>query len=300
MLNPDHSMLFESTGEIEPRGIALRPDEDNSTQAEQPARIIEEVQRILGLNGFTINFRALGRFERFVPDLWNGVRHCLTAEDFQDATDILQMEALLAARRLQEFNDDFLWKIDQPEMFHLKAGLDFYTFILPKLLILVSGLKIRFSQEKKVKEPFPTPLRVEQDPGINGVQKVFEEIRELLPLCAVDHHLNNDKRWASFMERPWGYLEALAQGDSCYRLARSLRKTSEKLARTLMDQAGRFDARALFDALPEKLLELERLLSILTIQTSILQVSFRPADILYEHVRAALSKSSATDSVRSK
>ena len=298
-------MLFESTGGIAPPGVAppgvaSPPDEVNSTQAEKPARITEDVERILGLNGFTINFRALGRFERFVPELWDAVRECLTAENFRDATDILQTEALLAARRLQEFNDDFLWEIDQPEMFRLKAGFDFYTFILPKLLILVSSLKISFSQGKRVREPFPTPQRAEQDAEILGVQTVFEQIRELLPLGTLDHHLNSAKKWASFLVGPWGYLEALSQGDSCYRIARSLRKTSEKLARTLRDQVCRPDAGALMEPLPEKLIELERLLSVLTIQTSILQVTCRPADIFHEHVRAALSQPSGTDSVRSR
>lgn len=260
--------------------LVLFPEEVKPGTARQLARINEEIIRCVGLSGFTVNFRAWGKFEKFIPMLWDLVRPCVGAAGFQDASDAIRMEALLSASNLRQFNDELPLPLSESAIYQLKSGLDFYSFMLPQLLIAVSTLRLALSDSQNTGEQTMPAEGVGESLTTDRFRDLFEAVQKTIPLSSPANPFKTSKIWSRFFEMACLYLAPLCQSHSYNRMSSRLGNLAGRLAENFVEYLApaEIERGTAFHSLLEKIIDLEKLLPSLIVQVSMLQLSWKPAE----------------------
>ena len=115
-----------------------------STGAPAPAsnetkRVAYEIKQSVGIKGFVLNLTSSSALAAGMPACWDAIRPCLETQELEDATAQILSEASRLAEDLGETNHKSSLRLSHDEASQLQVGLDFYRFLLPKMLVLTSA-----------------------------------------------------------------------------------------------------------------------------------------------------------------
>ncbi len=128
-------------------GLLGSTEESNNPAVEESKRLAYEIKQTLGIKGFVVDLAGSVSLATVLPACWDLVRPCLETPELEDAAAQILNEASRFAENLGETNHKSSLRLSHGEASHLQAGLDFYHFLLPKMLVLTSALCLACDQE---------------------------------------------------------------------------------------------------------------------------------------------------------
>jgi len=242
--------------------------------SKESKRLAYEIRQTLGIKGFVLNLAGSASLAAGLPACWDAVRPCLETSELEDAAAQILSEASSLAEGLGEANGKSSLRLSQVEASHLQAGLDFYHFVLPKMLVLTSALRLACEQDLlkrgMTEEPAPGRNAVEED----GLQNVFKKIRRIL---SVQGPVSMPRAWSKYLAAASPQLKPVIQGENYHRASNQLHTISRQLAPGFQDRISSVETGNL-QALAEQVRDLEGLLPSLIMSITLLELFFRPSD----------------------
>src|SRR4051812_15412471 len=119
----------------------------NVSAEKESNRLAYEMKQTLGIKGFVLNLTGSAGLATGLPACWDAIRPCMETPELEDATARILNEAASLAEGLGKTNEKSTLELSQGETSQLQAGLDFYHFVFPKMLVLTSALRLACEQE---------------------------------------------------------------------------------------------------------------------------------------------------------
>lgn len=262
-------------------------------------RVYHEVKQVLRVTGVNLVFRVWAHYGELLPVLWDALRPNLETLAFEEAAGALRSEAVREAAELGTLEGLARVPLGPSQAWQIRAALDLYHYVNPKLLVLVSAVRLSLEGERAgrgdtAEQPlielgvpdgmYPMEM-IPEDTNRPTVARIFKDIRKTLGLDRVNSDYRTLALWPHYLAEVWERLKPiLAQGE--YILAsEGLRRRSVELARSLpyivplsaqrIEAAGQKPKHAL-----EHVSEFERLLPGLILNMSLIALTWQPADAL--------------------
>ena len=242
-------------------------------------RLAYEIKQTLGVKGFVLNLAGSASLAAGLPACWDAVRPCLETPEFEDAAAQILTEASSLAEGLGETNHKSSLRLSYNEASDLQAGLDFYHFLLPKMLVLTSALRLACNQEL-LKRGIVEGSAVEKKTAReDGLHDLFQNIRRILSPSSVRGTAPMPRAWAKYLAAASAQLKPVVQGENYNRASNQLHRISRQLAPGFQDRISFVELDSL-EAIAKQVSEFETLLPSLIISITLLELYYRPADIL--------------------
>ncbi len=239
-------------------------------------RIANEIKQTLGIKGFVFNLPESGLLASGLPACWDAVRSCLETPELEDAAALIVAEASSFADGLGETSDKSSLRLSQDEAYHLQAGLDFYHFLLPKMLVLTSVLRLACDKSLLKRGIVLDPVVEKQAAGGDGLHALFHNIRGILSLSHAQGAVPLPRAWSKYLTAASAHLNPIVHGANYTRASDQLYKTSRQLAPSLQDRIC-FAEFTSVEAIAKQVHELECLLPPLIMSITLLELYFRPS-----------------------
>lgn len=207
-------------------------------------RIYHEIRQTLRVSGVNLIFRTWAGTGRLLPVTWEAVRPNAETRAFEDAADRIRAEAVHAAAALGRI--DAGAGLGESQAFQVRAALDLYRYVTPKLLLLTSAVRLALEGAEiggaagageRVARGVPQRMypmeMVEEDGGEERIRALFDDIRETLGLSRVNSLYRTLALWPDYLEPVWGGLKPITQRDAYREAGDRLRALSRELARQL-------------------------------------------------------------------
>src|SRR5438093_3463233 len=120
-------------------------------------RVYHEIRQSLRVTGVNLNFRAWAAFGKFLPEIWEQLRPNVESTVFDSAATQLREQALHAAASLPRSDSDSYPPLGQSRSYQIRAALDLYHDINPKLLVLTAAV-YQALQGERIGNPARVPL----------------------------------------------------------------------------------------------------------------------------------------------
>jgi len=255
-------------------GLFGPTERSGDSVSKESKRLAYEIRQTLKIKGFALNLDSSASLAAGLPACWDAVRPCLETPELEDAAEQILSEASSLAEGLGEANDKSSLRLSQDEASHLQAGLDFYHFLLPKMLVLTSGLRLACDKELlnrgMTEEPAPGRKAVEED----GLQNIFRSIRSIL---SVQGPVQMPRAWSKYLAAASAQLKPVVQGENYHRASNQLHTISRQLAPGFQERISSVETGSL-EAIAKQVSHLESLLPSLIMSITLLELFFRPAD----------------------
>jgi hypothetical protein len=111
-------------------------------------RVYHEIKHSLRVSGINLNFRTWAAFDKFLPVMWDSLRPLVETRWFEDAADNIRAEAVSIAEALDRINARSQVQLGESQRYQIKAALDLYHYINPKLLVLTSIVNSGFTRSR--------------------------------------------------------------------------------------------------------------------------------------------------------
>lgn len=210
-------------------------------------RIYHQIRQTLRVTGVNLNFRTWAGFEHFFPAMWDAVQPNLDTRIFEDAADQIRSEAVDAADALSRIGALTEADLGESQAFQVRAALDLYHYVNPKLLVLTSGVRLALEGEpmgqpgsagsELVERGAPAGMypmeMVDEDPDDKQVEAVFRDIKKTLGLSQINSDYRTLALWPDYLEAGWKGLKPVVKSDEYRQAADALRERSRTLARRL-------------------------------------------------------------------
>jgi hypothetical protein len=197
----------------------------------------------------------------------------------EDATAQIWSEASRLAEDLGGTNEKPLLRLSHDEATQLQVGLDFYRFLLPKMLVLASALRLACNQEliKRgiVEKCAPEKTAARQD----GLHDLFQNIRGILSIDHGQGTVAMPRAWAKYLAAASAQLKPLVHGENYHRASDQLHKISRQLAPGFQERIGAVELDSL-ETIAKQVARFETLLPSLIMSITLLELYLRPADSL--------------------
>ena len=105
-------------------------------------QIYHQIKQSLRVSGVNLNFRTWAGYPKYFSDLWAQVRPMVETRAFEEAADDLRAQAVGVAQNLTPLNSATRANPGESQSYQIKAALDLYHYVNPKLLLLTSAVKI--------------------------------------------------------------------------------------------------------------------------------------------------------------
>ncbi len=261
------------------------PDSAIDSTTREAKRLAYEMKQSLGIKGFVLNLTASSSFAAGLSACWDAARPCLEAPELEDAVAQLRAETSRFAEVWDDTTQKSSLRLNREEAAQLQVGLDFYHYLLPRMLVLTSGLRLACDQEllKRggAEERIPEGFGVHPDGWCN----LFQTIRGILGVAPVPGAARMARAWSGYLAVASAQLKPVVRGENFRRAAEQLHKISRQLAPGFQDRIGSVEVDNL-EGIAYQLRKLEALLPSLIISITQLQLSFRPADLLASPTRS--------------
>lgn len=210
-------------------------------------RVYHQIRQTLRVTGVNLNFRTWAAFEEFFPAMWDAVQPNLETRIFEDAADRIRAEAVHAADALGRVAALAEADLGESQTFQVRAALNLYHYVNPKLLVLTSAVRLALRGES-LGQPGSTPPEliqrgapagmypmemVDDDPESKQVESVFRDIKKTLGLSQINSDYRTLALWPDYLEAAWKGLKPVTQRDEYRQAADALRERSRTLARRL-------------------------------------------------------------------
>lgn len=110
-------------------------------------RVYHEIRQTLRVTGVNLNFRTWAAYGKFLPAMWDAVRPNAETRAFENAADQVRMRAVLAADKLGRLGVPAAVRLGDSQAFQIRAALDLYHYVNPKLLVLTSAVRLALDGE---------------------------------------------------------------------------------------------------------------------------------------------------------
>jgi len=247
--------------------------------SKESMRLAYEIRQTLGVKGFILDLTGSASLATGLPACWDAIRPCLETPELEDAAAQILTEASSLAEGLGGANSLSSLQMSHDEASHLQTGLDFYHFLLPKLLVLTSALRLACDQEllkRGIIEGHAPENKAVGEDGLNGL---FQNIRGILSLSQVQGSVPMPRVWSKYLAAASAQLKPVVQGENYNRASNQLHKISRQLAPGFQDRISSVELDSL-EAIAKQVSKLETLLPPLIISITLLELYFRPADRL--------------------
>jgi hypothetical protein len=257
--------------------------------SKESKRVAYEIKQSVGIKGFVLNLAGSSALATGLPACWDAIRPCLETPELEDATAQILSEASRLAEDLGETNHRLSLRLSHDEASQLQVGLDFYRFLLPKMLVLTSALRLACDQEMikrgMVAASQPAPKAVVKD----GLHDLFPTIKGILSLPPMDGSVSLPRAWSKYLAGASAQLKPLVQGENYHRASNELHRISRHRAPEFQERISAVELEDL-ESITQHVARFECLLPSLIISITMLELYFRPADSLLLASPLPLSK----------
>jgi hypothetical protein len=262
-------------------------------------RVYHEIKQVLRVSGVSLLFRVWAGYGELLPVLWDAARPNLETLAFEEAAGRLRAEGVREAAGLGSLEGLARVPLGPSQQWQVRAALDLYHYINPKLLLLTSAAALalegnRAGSPAASGEPlmelgtpegmYPMEM-VAEDTENPLIAEVFRDIRKTLGLKRVNSDYRTLALWPHYLAAAWERLKPIALQVQHSQAAERLWRRSRELARTLplelpfspqrLEAAGERPRRSL------KLVRLfEQLLPGLILNMALIALTWQPAGAL--------------------
>lgn len=212
----------------------------------ETARIYHEIRQTLRVSGVNLVFRTWAGMGRLLPVAWEGVRANAETRAFEDAADQLRMEAAHAADALGRVSAAGEARLGESQVFQLRAALDLYRYVTPKLLLLTAAVRMALEDGRAdgsvtgselIARGVPTRMypmeMVAEEPDEKRIREQFDDIKKTLGLSRINSVYRTLALWPDYLEPAWDGLKPITGLDEYEAAADRLRDRSRELVGTL-------------------------------------------------------------------
>ena len=210
-------------------------------------RVYHEIKPTLRVSGVNLIFRTWASHAKFLPLMWDTVRPNLQTCRFEDAADQIRAEAARSAQTLGPLTARSQASLGDSEAYQIRAALNLYHYVNPKLLVLPSAVKLSLEGETigsdssdaqpLIARGVPAkmyPMEMEsENPDDVELQRLFGDIKETLSLPSINSDYRTLALWPHYLATVWGALKPIIQTDAYQHLVNSLREASRVQAQDL-------------------------------------------------------------------
>lgn len=264
--------------------------------------IYHDIRQTLRVTGINLLFRVLAAFPNALPTIWQALSPLVSTQAFEQASDGLRAKAVKGAASLGELGIRDAVQLGPSQSYQVDQALKLYHYINPKLLLLVSTLRLAVEDESSPADrsgsnrPMETVPRgepqgmypmemVEAQPNDERVVAIFKAITEHYSLSSINSDYQTLALWPDYLAAAWERLKERSGRPVYDEVVRDLQAEARAQARNLPLPVNltrpNFDAR-IADAttVREKLADFERLLPPLILNVALLALDWQPADRL--------------------
>lgn len=229
-------------GSSKPKPI---PEHEAEGEIEQ---IYHEIRQVLRVTGVNLNFRTWAGFDKFFPIMWRAMRPNLETRAFEHASDRVRAQAAEAAVSIGKVNAAEQALLGPSQSYQVRAALLLYHYINPKLLVLISAVRLALDEEQSAEadinsapeliqrgippQMYPMEM-IEENPGNKRVKQVFDDIKKTLSLSSLNSDYRTLGLWPSYLASSWERLKPVTQTEFYHEASGRLRDTAGQLSRHL-------------------------------------------------------------------
>ena len=240
-------------------------------------RLAYEIKQTLGIKGFVLNMAGSASLATGLPACWDAVRPCLETPALEVAAAQIVTEASSLAEALGESTHNSSLRLSHEGAAHLQVGLDFYHFLLPKLLVLTSALHMACDQELLRRGIVEGRAPEKEAVGEDGLHNLFPSIRQVLVLSDAQGAVETPRAWSKYLAAASAELKPIVQGKNFNRAAKQLYKISRQSAPGFQGHISPVAPDSL-DGIDKEVTKLETFLPSLIMSITLMQLYFRPSD----------------------
>jgi len=262
-------------------------------------RVYHEIKQVLRVTGVDFPFRVWAGYGELLPVLWDAMRPNLETLAFEEAAGKLRAEGVRLAAELGNLDGLARVPLGESQAWQIRAALDLYHYINPKLLVMISAVRLaiegeRIGRAESRGEPlielgipegmYPMEM-VEEDSANPVISQTFDDIRRTLDLKKIGSGYRTLALWPHYLAPAWQRLKPIIQQAQHSQAAERMRRLSRELALALplelplsaqrIEAAGESARRALKLAR-----QFEQILPGLILNMSLIALSWQPADAL--------------------
>lgn len=212
-------------------------------------RVYHEIRQVLRVTGVNLNFRTWAGYDKFLPAMWDAIRPNAETCAFEEAADRIRSEAARAAVALGRLEAASAARLGESQAYQIRAVLDLYHYINPKLLLLTAAVRLAFAGEPVGQEAgiasgiellergsparmYPMEMESEE-PDDQRLQDLFKDIKQTLSLPSINSDYRSLALWPDYLAAAWARLKPITQRSEYAEAADRLREMSRSLARAL-------------------------------------------------------------------
>lgn len=227
-----------------------KPKQVTEREAEgEIERAYHEIKQCLRVTGINLNFRTWAGYEKFFPLMWDAMRPTVETRAFEEAADQVREEAVRAAEALGRLDAASHVRLGESQAYQIKAALDLYHYVNPKLLVFTSAVKLALGGEYRARgeSGAVTPELIERgaparmypmemvsaEPEDERLSRLFDDIKQTLSLSSINSDYRTLALWPDYLEAGWGKLKPVTGRGEYKQSADRLRETARSLARAL-------------------------------------------------------------------
>ena len=270
--------LFAICKALSFEGSVPRADVSSGLVAKEGRRLAYEIKQTLGIKGFVVNMARSASLSVGLPACWDAVRPCLETIELEDAAAKISAGAARLAESLGGANHQSGLRLTKEEASPLQAGLDFYHFVLPKMLVITSALHLACEQELVRRRGDVAGHAAGKNAlGADGLQGLFQDIQGILSLTLQGRQMPG--AWVKYLQAASAQLKPIVQGENYSRASNELLKIARQSAPGFQHWISSVELNSL-EALAQEVSKLETGLPSLIMSITLLELYFRPTDSL--------------------
>jgi hypothetical protein len=264
-------------------------------------RIFHEIRNTLRVSGVSLAFRLWAGHDKFFPILWTACGPNAETLAFERAGDQVREQGVRAAESLGKLDVAPRVRLGESQLFQLKAALDLYRYINPKLLVLASAVKLALDGEPigrrqngdggldRLELGIPRKMAamelIAEEPDDRRLRELFEDVRKTLSFEMVPSDFRTIALWPEFVTAAWEKLKAVMKREKYALSCDELRDKARSLARALpypipITKSRIIESGADAEAIVRLTANIERLLPGLIIGVSMIGLDLKPSDEL--------------------
>lgn len=225
-----------------------RPVEEHEARGDT-ARVYHEVRQTFRTTGVNLVFRRWATRPAFLSMLWDEFAVNAETWSFEEAADHVRSESVQVARALGQLDVLRGVRLGDSQRFQLGAALDLYHYVNPKLLVMVSAVRLALDGEtiggnpgehvhaeliERGIPPRMAPMEmVAERPSERRIARLFDDIRESLGVTDIPSDYRTLALWPDYLEAAWRGLRTNVHTRRYRRAAEELRETARFFARAL-------------------------------------------------------------------
>lgn len=210
--------------------------------------IFDEVKQALGVPGVPLLYQAYASYPEFLDLHWRAFKPLLSTGHFFALADRLRGEAYTRAHNYFQIGD-LCEPLDHmsfsPGAKHqLEGVIELFNYKDPPVLLIASTQLLAFDQAIAKGEP-PSgspvqhprfderPVLIEEQVASPTVKRIYDEIKRLLALPALNGDYKAFARWPDFLCEYWKALRPIVQSPAYREQQRGLAESSESMVKEL-------------------------------------------------------------------